>query len=846
MGVVYRATDSTLKRQVAIKVLPASVAGDTDRLARFQREAEVLASLNHPNIAAIYGLEKTQDCTALVMELVDGEDLSQRIARGAIPIDEALPTAKQIAEALEAAHEQGIIHRDLKPANIKVRPDGTVKVLDFGLAKALDQGSGIGVQGSGGAANSPTITSPAMTMQGVILGTAAYMAPEQARGKFLDKRADIWSFGAVLFEMLSGTRAFGGDDVAETLANVINKEPAWDLLPVATPSAIKSLITRCLERDPKARLRDIGEARIQIARAGVAAPATPPSPAPATAAAPIWPRALPWAVAAALAVALAVSLSPSAQHQPGGAPLRRFTIEIPWELAANWNDFHAAISPDGAQVAYNCREGNTVSICGRALDGLTARPVAEGRDAFDWFFSPDGEWIGIADDVGLSRVSLRGGQPQQIVRWSDQEDQGRGTFTWTTDGHILFGSRSGIQRVLPSGGAPVPVTRVAAGSGVASHQQPSTLPGGQSALITVVDTTGRRTGAVANLADGSIRDLGIEGQNLTYVAPGYLVFLQGTTLLAAAFDPTSAAPIADPVPVLENVSRLGGVARDGTLVYKPTRGESTARLVWVTRDGRATPVAGDPLDYTHLDMAPDGRRALLNVEGQVDLIDLASGTRKVLSQGGMPVWTAHGDQATFRAANSLWWMPADGSAKPEVVVPQSGTGVATSWNAQTRELAYYDHIAYEIWIRTRDGKTRKFLGGPGRKRSGRFSPDGKWMAFVSDETGDYQVYVTAYPGPGPTVAVSTKGGLSPLWSANGRELFYRLGSKMMVATMSSTAPPGFGVPTELFDGPYTLDLRGHQREDVAPDGRFLMVENSDDYPIVIVQNWPAELARLVR
>jgi hypothetical protein len=298
------------------------------------------------------------------------------------------------------------------------------------------------------------------------------------------------------------------------------------------------------------------------------------------------------------------------------------------------------------------------------------------------------------------------------------------------------------------------------------------------------------------------------------------------------------------VPVLEDVGKIAQGARDGTIAYIPTRGKSTARLVWVDRQGRATAVPGDRLDYTHLDVAPDGHRALLNLESGIDLIDLDHGTRKVLSPGGMPIWSSNGERATFRASKGLMAMPVDGSAPPEVIVPEQDYIVATSWNAATGDLAYYGHRNFEIWIRSPAGQARKFLGAPGRKRSGRFSPDGKWMAFVSDETGEYQVYVTAYPGPGPTVVVSTKGGLSPLWSANGRELFYRLGSKVMAAAVSSTAPLSFGAPVELFDGPYTLDLKGHQREGVTRDGRFLMVENSDDFPIVIVQNWPAELARL--
>jgi eukaryotic-like serine/threonine-protein kinase len=843
MGQVFRARDTRLDRDVAIKMLPEVFAHDVDRLARFTREAKTLASLNHPHIAAIYGLEESAGIAALVMELVEGEDLSQRIARGAIPLDEALPIAKQIADALEAAHEQGIIHRDLKPANIKVRPDGTVKVLDFGLAKAMEPAAG----SSPSMSMSPTITTPAMTQAGMILGTAAYMSPEQARGRAVDKRADIWAFGVVLFEMVSGQRAFRGDDVSETLASVLKDTPNFSTLPPSTPSRVRALIERCVERDARLRLRDIGEARLEIARIEAGAHDGATTPATAAAVAPAWRRALPWAVAAALAVALAASLSVAVRRTSAGAPLRRFTLALPSKSAPNWNDFRVAISSDGAHLAYNCREGNTVSLCLRALDSLTARRVADGRDASDWFFSPDGEWIGIVDDVGLSKVSIRGGQPQTIYRWPATEPEPTG-FSWGPDDYILFGTASGIQRVAASGGSPEAVTRIGPGASVAAHTLPSHMSDGRNALITIVRADGGETAGLVDLKDGSVHDLGVRGHGFVYVAPGWLAFQQGTTLLALAFDPANPTRAAKPVPVLENVRSVPRVARDGTLVYVPTRGESSARLVWVDRAGRPTAIGGERLDYTHLDLAPDGRRAVLNLEGGwTDLIDLEGGTRKRLARGSFPIWSSNGQRVTFAGRGGLQWVPADGSAPAEPLVAHNGFVVPTSWNALTGDLAYYDHRTFEIWIRSSDGKTRRLLGGPGRKRSGRFSPDGKWMAFVSDETGEYQVYVTAYPGPGPTVAVSTKGGLSPIWSADGHELFFRLGTKMMAARMSSGPTLGFSVPVELFDGPYTLDLMGHQREDISSDGRrFLMVENSDDFPIVIVQNWPLELGRVVR
>jgi Tol biopolymer transport system component len=677
------------------------------------------------------------------------------------------------------------------------------------------------------------------------------------RGEVTDHRSDIFSFGAILHEMICGRRAFRRDTLVETMTAILKEEP--EELSASNPNlnpSLERIVRRCLEKKPERRFQstaDLGFA-LEALSAGSSSGGNRTATAleldlPPTVKMNRW-RDRSWMLASAAIAIVALMLGAALivnlrRPTSSTTPLRRFALAIPSKAAPNWNDFRVAISPDGARIAYNCREGNAVSLCVRALDSLTPRRVSESNEAQDWFFSPDGEWIGIADEVGLSKVSIRGGQPQTIHRWLDNERFPNGC-SWGPDNFILFGTSSGIQRVSASGGAAERVTRIAPDAGVSGHGWPSYLPDGQSALFTIVRNDGSQTAGIVDLKNGSVRDLGIRGFGFVYVAPGWLAFGQGTTVLVQAFDPANPGRSNNPVPVLENVGNSFEVARDGTIVYVPTRGESTARLVWADRDGRPTAVAGERLDYTHLDLGPDGRRALLNIHGEVDLIDLQGGTRKLVARGSFPIWSADGERVTFAGAGGIQSAPVDGSAQPELLVPHPGFVVPTSWNAQTGELAYYDHRAFEIWIRSPDGKTRRFLGAPGRKRSGRFSPDGKWMAFVSDETGDYQVYVTAYPGPGPTVAVSTKGGLSPIWSADGHELYFRLGSKVLAARMSSAAPLAFSAPVELFDGPYTLDLMGHQREDVSADGRFLMVENSDDFPIVIVQNWPLELARLVK
>jgi len=842
MGEVFRARDTKLGRDVALKVLPAAFAHDPERLARLRREAQVLASLNHPNIAAIHGLEETDGVVALALELVEGEDLAERLKRGAIPIGEAVAIAQPIAEALEEAHEKGIVHRDLKPANVMLTPDGKVKVLDFGLAKAY---AGEVTAGSGAElSRSPTLTHTG-TQAGVILGTAGYMSPEQARGKAVDKRADIWAFGVVFLEMLTGRPVFRGGNVTETLAAVIRDEPDLDALGPDVPAGIRRLIERCLEKDPRERLRDIGDARheIEAAREGEPGPASPPA-----ARAHGLGSVLPWSVAAILAVTTVAGWLSRSDRKGDTTPLRRFAVDLPWHAVPNWTDFDAALSPRGTHFAYYGRrnDGNDVDAYVRALDGLEAVPLGDAREADALAFSPDGEWLVVGDHRGLRKVSIHGGLAQPLARLVRGGGFG---VSWGLDGSILVGHSSGLLRAPSSGGPVETLTRANTAAGETGHLHPSHLPGGTHALMTVARGEVMQLGVV-DLARATYRTLPLMGSQAAYSASGHVVFRQGASVLAARFDPAAMAVIGEAVPVLEKVRSGPLLAADGTMLYVPERGDSNARLVWVDRTGRATPIPGERLDYSHLAIDASGRQALLNISPDVYVRDLAGGTRRLLASGGasFPIWSRDARWATYATVvegmPGIVRHPADGSASALKLHTAKDLLVPTSWNSRTGDLAFFDQ-ASDIWILPPGGTARSFLATAFNERSGRFSPDGRWLAYVSNETGSYQVYVMPYPGPGPKVAVSVEGGLEPIWSGDGRELFFRRGGRVLAAAMTFTPTLAAGPPVELFSGPYTLDLMGHQRWDVAPDGRFLMVENSDDFRIVLVQNWALELNRLV-
>ena len=895
MGRVYRATDVKLGRDVAIKVLPDTVADDADRLARFGREARTLASLNHQNIAVLYGLEEVEGTVALVMEFVDGPTLGDRITAGPVPIDEALPIAKQIAEALEAAHEQGIVHRDLKPANVKVRSDGTVKVLDFGLAKAFEPaGSSASI-----ASLSPTITTPAMTQMGIILGTAAYMAPEQARGRPVDKRADIWAFGVVLYEMLTGRKAFDGDDVSMTLAAVMMKEPEWTALPASTPSSLRRLLMRCLKRDPRARLRDIGEARLHLEEliAGTTheervAPVVPHAAAG-------WTRVAPWAMAV---VGLAIAAIAVMRWAPWRQPQTSTPVRLEAGIGATANlmtDSGSAVvlSPNGRTLAFVAQSsGAEPQLYVRRLEQLTARALSGTDGARNPFFSPDGEWIGFFAGGKLKKVAISGGA---VVTICDAPD-GRGG-SWAEDGSIVFlpvatsnaGTGGGLLRVSDVGGPPEPFTTI--GPDELTQRWPQLLPGGKAVLYTVTNAAGTRSpqGAYADanivvqtVPKGTPKIIWRGGYFGRYLRSGHLTYMHDGTLFAAPFDLTRLEMTGQPAPVLEGMiySANNGAAHisvsdDGTLVYVPG-GDVTVRPAapeWVTRELKAAPVAKSG-NWAMFRIAPDGRRvAAVIPDGARPDIYVYDESRESLSrltndsrQGAFqPVWTPDGRRITFgmagRAGN-IYWQRADGVGEPQRLTTSPNTQIPVSWDPTGKLLALEEQnrqTGSDIMILPMDGDESSgwrpgtpttFLATDANEYDPMFSPDGKWIAFMSTKSGRPEVYVRAYPGPaGEWVMSSGSGGARfPTWSRKRNELFYTTfqGEIMMVPYTIEGGAFVAGRPQpwskERFSTAFTV-----RRFDLHPDGeRFLVARQPQQQAttpqdkLVFVFNFFTELNRL--
>mgnify|MGYP003868594867 CR=1 FL=1 len=868
MGEVYRARDAKLNRDVAIKVLLPAVANDPDRLARFSREAQVLASLNHPNIAHIHGIEESNGITALVMELVEGEDLSQRIARGAIPLDEALPMARQIAEALEAAHEQGIVHRDLKPANIKVRADGTVKVLDFGLAKAIDRmpgGRDFSPDGSADQiANSPTLSIHA-TQAGIILGTAAYMSPEQARGKAVDRRTDIWAFGCVLYEMLTGSRAFQGDDATDTIVAVVSKAPDWDALPANLPPSISRLLRRSLEKGPMRRLDSAGGARIEIDEA-LTAPSAMDS-AVTQAALPersLLPRALPWMVAGALAAGLVLVLAFWVPRQTAASPVSRAVITLPPGVAG-FGGAKPVLSPDGTQLVFSA-DGQLYL---RSLARFDAKPIPGTSGATAPFFSPDGQWLGFFANSKLQKTSLQGGAPVELVEIVG----GPSSASWGTGGVIVFspsdGAR-GLLRITDSGGD-AQVIASPAGTEETAYRWPEIMPDGGAVVFTVMRNSG--SAIVAELLKTGERRVIIEGgADARFLSTGHLVYRSAGSLMAVAFDPRRVETAGVPIPVIEDL-RYGesgagvyGVSSSGTLVYaKGGLVQPTQRFVWVDRTGEAEPLAAPTRSYNQFSLSPDGREIALQIPtGTRNDIATYDIERKSLTRltfelnNSFPFWTPDGTRVTYQRRSGpaiVFQKLANGGGAEEQLTQVANSGSPQAWSADGKELVSIRRIlggGAEVWVTPMAdvSKARPILKTRSTVEQARVSHDGRWLAYISNESGRWEVYVQPFAGAGGKWQISTEGGMEPLWSNGGRELFYRNGAKMMAVNV--TTVPGFRpeTPRVLFEKQFRGPTIPTGASGVSPDGqRFLMLETVEgEKPVTemnIVLNWAEELKRLL-
>ena len=844
MGQVFRARDTRLNRDVALKVLPDAFAGDSDRLARFAREAQTLASLNHSNIAHVHGLEESGGVSALVMELVEGDDLSQRIARGPIPVDEAVGIAIDVAHALEAAHEQGIIHRDLKPANIKIRDDGAVKVLDFGLAKALAPASAA----KGNRAQpleSPTITSPAiLTAQGLVLGTAAYMSPEQARGKAVDRRADIWAFGVVLYEMLTGRPMFAADSVGDTVAAVLTRDPPVDALPPNTPPSVRRVLQRCLQRDAARRYHHIADARIDLEQARGESSA--PDPAlPAT-------RRVGAVTAAAIAAAAALATGVLAWLALAGPaePIQRYSFTIP---GAGYSTVSStAISPDGRSIAYSPnRHAAPFRLFVRALDGFDEREVASaGGTGFNPFFSADGRWLAYFATGTLYRVPLAGGSAERLATIPPGNPAG----AWADDGTIVVSAPSrfdnvleiSLARLLP-GGTLAALTNPAPGE---DHQQPDILPGSRTVLFTLA-TAKLASIAAVPLAGGEPRIIIGDARRPKYAGRGHLIFQRPSSgdLMSVRFDPSSLAISGEPTRIAAAAYLIGAaafdVSREGTIVYSgPTdaTGETGFSAVTVNRFGADATVIAEQGSGSWAEprISPDGRalvvRSVASPNCDLWSVDLQRGTTtRVTFEGDNhnPIWRSDG-QLTWGAdvdgRRGIRMGRADRPGRPAALAEAGNERIPESWSPDRTRLAFTEShpvTGQDIWLLSADaGEARPFANSRFKEDQARFSPDGKWLAYVSNESGRDEVYAQPADADGARVQISLNGGHSPLWAPGGRELFFVEGASMMTVSLDLRAlRPDVGRPRKLFEGPYVWERIGNF--DITPDGtRFVLVRRA--------------------
>jgi serine/threonine-protein kinase len=863
MGEVYRAHDTRLGRDVAMKILPRAFTDDPDRLARFEREARVLAALNHPNIAIVHGVEESDGIRGLVMELIDGETLAERVARGPTPIDEALRIATQIANALEAAHEQGIIHRDLKPANIKVRADGTVKVLDFGLAKAMEP-----AKGSSPSMPQPvTITTSSMMQAGMILGTAAYMAPEQALGKPVDKRADIWAFGAVLFELLTGRRPFDGEDAAEVLGAVVRLEPQWDTLPPTVPARVSQTLRLCLRKDPKQRVGDIRDVRLALEGAfetGVSQVAEFPV---------VWRRALPVAGAALLTAIIVGFAAWSVQPSPAPRPVNRFQHLLPegrdfTNTAPNTGRSVLALSPDGRRFVY----AGTGGLYLRSMDTLEDQLISGSPpQSSNPTFSPDGTWLAFWSGGWLQKIAVVGGAPVLLT-----ESPNPLGVRWDQDDTIIYSQSGRIRRVSADGGDPEWLGENA------GALAPQLLPDGTTVLFESVND-----GQIAVRArESDTPTILFAGQRPTYLSTGHLVYVQDGVLSAVPFDAGTLKVTGRAVPLTEGVQGSPpqyAVSASGSLVYVTNgldTGTAARRLALVDRDGGVQPLDLPPGAYGHPRVSPDGRHVALQVAGadgsDIWVYDLSRATafRRLTLEGNntYPIWTPDGSRITYASDRdgrmSPYWQPADGSGVAERLTPpeEALAYLPEAWSPDGRTLALRldsggSSQQASLWTLSLDdgNAPRVFYDIADNQFGATFSADGKWLAYLSGAFGQAQVFVQPFPPTGEIRQVSThEDSAWPVWSRKGTELFYRRTlstGRYTIVAVAVTLNGGFTVgvahplPIEGFS-----TVPGIRNFDVMPDGqRFLMLfpanrtgDGAAVRPtITIVENWFEEVRRRV-
>jgi serine/threonine protein kinase len=862
MGQVWRAVDTTLDRDVAIKVLPRELSSDVERLARFEREAKLLASLNHPNIAAVYGFQEADGIRFIVMELVEGEDLEAKLERGPLPVDDAIEIARRIAEALEAAHDQGVIHRDLKPPNVRLTADGKVKVLDFGLAKALES-TRAGTD-SGNPAESPTLTSLG-TVAGVILGTAAYMSPEQAKGKAADRRADVWAFGTVLWEMLTGRRLFQGETISDTMAAVLREEIDWTALPRTTPRAVVHLLRRCLDRDRQRRLQAIGEARIAL-EGGFDMETEQPAAVPATLERPWRSARLAWMLlvpSIVLGALVGLWLSPE--------PPARFEIRAVLPPPDNAEYFlggrqpgPVAVSPDGRRIVFAARdEAREIRLWVRPLDEETARPLPGTENASYPFWSPDGRSIAFYSGGMLRRIDTDGGPVLTLC----PAPFGKGG-SWNRDGVIVFAPsyNTGIYRVPAEGGEPEPLTELDPGPGDNSHRFPVFLPDGRRFLFLARRTSEEATQANAVMVgsiDGSApRDILQAPTNVALTA-GHLLYMRETVLLARRFDVDALRFEGDPYPIAENVSVVPGAAyavfgasRDGVLVFE-RGGELGETLMWLDFEGNKLARLGEPSVFYTPDLSPDGTRIAVTREdpgGKQDVwvYDAERGTSTRVTSGRAnsrdAIWMPDGKRLIYRTrtnrAIDLYSISAEGVGTPELLLATEGDKQALSVSPDGKRLLFQwvaEETGFDLWVLPLDDgepvEPRAYLVTPYDELEARFSPDGNWVAYESNESGRSEVYIGSFPEPTRVRRVSTAGGQSPRWTPDGRRLLYATPTGAIYAAAVEIAGTSLTIrtPELLFDVQYPI----YEDYD-ADDDRILLAEREtfgNARGLVLVLDW---------